>query len=189
MLAVHAFAGDHPSELSPDNRYRVIIKDDPDQELSYAAICDRKTGKMLSTDALTYYQGGGVDVQWRKDSHVVALGFEPGKTRYETLLYWIDNGKIFKVQLPDFMLNILGRQGGITAKFKNGSVTFDKFLDGNRCLLSAHVEVETHGNETARRPDDEFRPTNFTNWDVEIQVNGPSDNALLDVRPSEDQDQ
>jgi len=74
-----------------------------------------------------------------------------GNVTAETLLYFVDSGRISKITLPDFVLNILGRQGAIHAKFKNSVVSFVKFLPDNLCLLFTHVEPDSL-DETRDKP-------------------------------------
>jgi hypothetical protein len=115
------------------------------------------------------------------------LNFSAGKTTSETLLYFVNNGRIIKIALPDFVLNILGRQGAIDAKFKDSAVSFVKFLPDNQCLLFTHVEPdpleETHDKPRAHST---FHPTEVTDFDVTLRLNNPSQTDLVAIEPDEE---
>jgi hypothetical protein len=84
-------------------------------------------------------------------------------------------------------LNILGRQGAITAKFKNSAVSFVKFLPDHECLLLAHVEPEASEQTNGKsRAGDPFRPTEITDYEVTLRLNNPSQTDLVAVEPSKE---
>ena len=185
-LVARSHAKESKVATSPDGRYEVIVTTQADQqEIPFAQIRDKKTRKRFDTEALGYDGHADVEATWRPDSRVVALNFSAGKHTHETLLYFVESGRITKIQLPDFVLNILGRQGAISAKFKNSMVSFSKFLPEGGCLLFAHVEPDpTEQTESKASSDDKFHPTDVTDFDVTLRLNNPSQTDLVEVKPS-----
>ena len=185
-LVVRSHARESKLATSPDGRYEVVITAQADQQdIPFAQIRDKKTQKRFATDALGYDGHAEIEATWRPDSRVVALNFSAGRTTHQTLLYWIESGRITKITLPDFFLNILGRQGAISAKFKNSVVSFTKFLPDSECLLFAHVEPDpTEQTDSKASTDDKFHPTEVTDFDVTLRLNNPSQTDLVEVKPS-----
>jgi len=78
----------------------------------------------------------------------------------------------------------LGRQGAVSARFKNFEVTFVKFLPDNQCWLFAHVEPEPIDSATTSI-DGTFRPTEKTDFDITLRLNNVEQIDLVEIRPDE----
>lgn len=187
VLSVVAWTHAEESKLatSPDGRYEAVLTELTDEGIPFARIRDKKTKKSFDTDAHGYERNAEIEASWRLDSRVVALNFSAGRRTHDTLLYSVKNGRITLIKLPDFVLNILGRQGAITAKFKNSVVSFVRFLPDNQCLLFAHVEPDP-SEQTSEKPstDSTFQPTQVTDFDVTLRLNDSSQTDLVAVEPS-----
>jgi hypothetical protein len=183
IVAVRAPAQTKNSTTSPDGRYEVIFVEQKQDDITVARIRDKKTKKVSDTEAISW--DGEIEVRWRKDSHVVALNFSAGKHTRDTLLYAADNGRIYQIEMPDFIMNILGREGAISAKFKNSAVNFADFLPNDECLLVAHVEPDDAPNpefpKQEKEADEYSGPVDF---DIKIRVNQNFTTDLLDVQPA-----
>jgi hypothetical protein len=187
-IATDSQAKETTISTSPDGRYEVVVTAQADQlDIPFAQIRDKKTRKKFETNAMGYDGREEIEAIWRTDSHVVALNFSAGRTTHETLLYWVESGRITKITLPDFVLNILGRQGAIAAKFKNSAVLFVKFLPDNQCKLLAHVEPNPWDEAPNKaRADTAFHPTGLTDFSVTLRLNNPFQTDLVAIEPDEE---
>jgi hypothetical protein len=180
-----SLAKDETISLSPDGRYEVVVVDEADGSGSFARIREKKTKKKFYTEAMGYEHSRAIHALWRQDSKVVAINFSAGKHRDETVLYSLVNGVVSKVTLPDFVLNILGRQGAVSAKFR-GAVIFVKFLPENKCEFFAHVEPEfPEEKDRMMRLDPEFRPTSCVEFKITLSLTDTGQTELIAVEPDE----
>lgn len=165
--------------VSPSNRYEVFLVAESADIPAGVEIRDTKTRRRMTlpaTETWWPFKSASLDVVWRMDEKFVAFGYKDGKWIYGTELFHLERGRLTSVTIPAFIGNILGRQGAIE-RGKNLSVSFDKFLPNDRCLLVASVDPSLSVTEPPEPfdPDDSFRPTNHSTFDIEIQLARSSD--------------
>jgi len=174
-FVAHGSAKEEKISTSPDGRYEVVITNFPGDTTPFARIRDKKTKRKIDTDAHGDDRSPEIGAIWREDSKVVALNFSAGKHTSETVLYWVQNGRFSKMVLPDFVMNILGRQGAVAAKFRM-FVGVKKFLPDDECLLFAHVEPEYLDPELVTVED----------YKVTLRLNNSEQSDLVSVEIDQD---
>ena len=113
--------------------------------------------------------GGFQEVVWSADSRYLAVVDHGIKTMMVLDVYEVIEGKVLKIDLPEYRLNILGRSG----LFEGGRYWFDKSLKWKKNVLI----FETSGSlqDGASNPGD--HPENWYRYEVSIRFAGENEGS------------
>ena len=144
---------------SPNKEYSTEIKTD---EFNTKSLVINYNNKEIFYIGSGY--GGFKEVVWSSDSRYLAVVDHGIKTMMLLDVYELSNGKVSKLDLPDYRLNILGRSD----QFEGGRYWFDKGLRWKGTVLT----FETSGSlkDGVSNPNDD--PDNWYKYSVSISFGG-----------------
>lgn len=99
---------------SPDGKFELLLRAPAPDDYGWVAIKDISSGVVSDTktaQGYSYFRTDDVDAEWKGDSTAFAVGVRGTKTTTDTDIY-IKDGEVWeRLEFPDFVANILGRQG------------------------------------------------------------------------------
>jgi hypothetical protein len=155
---------------SPDGKFELLLQASAPDDYGWVVIKNASTGKIIESETsqgYSYFPTDDVHAEWRDDSSAFAVSVQGTKTTRYTDVYFKDEDRWEKMDLPPFIDNILGRQG-VTDPGPNVSESFGGFVDNSRFSLICDVEPDWQQKEAAGRIT-QWKPSQQTEWQVVLE--------------------